>query len=409
MRIGLDASILQIESTRVRGIGQYIQNLFPLLLKHDTVNEYLIYTAKSALPLEPARDRLQSGRNRISHLPDIPLLAGCFPKKSVRKHYYNFLVQNHVVLPARILLDKVDLVHFPAQAGAPLIQPKISIVTLFDAIFHLYPDRYQVYFEQKMRAKLQSIAVKKADMIITISETSKRDIHNVYGIPLEKIRVTYLGANEYFKPVDPKAAGDFLLKKYDLPGRFLLYVGGFDFRKNLPILVRALKQLRMRTGFSNKLVLVGKVPGHPKIPGYRDFAVLRETIRDLNLDDQVLIPGYVPEEDLPMFYSAADVFVFPSLYEGFGLPVLEAMACGAPVIAQNSSSIPEVLGDAGILVDSADFDNALVRALEDLLADSSRRQLLRERGLERVKKFSWQKTALETLKIYEECYQLHKS
>jgi glycosyltransferase involved in cell wall biosynthesis len=154
---------------------------------------------------------------------------------------------------------------------------------------------------------------------------------------------------------------------------------------------------------------VGKVPGHPKIPGYRDFAVLRETIRDLNLDDQVLIPGYVPEEDLPMFYSAADVFVFPSLYEGFGLPVLEAMACGAPVIAQNSSSIPEVLGDAGILVDSADFDNALVRALEDLLADSSRRQLLRERGLERVKKFSWQKTALETLKIYEECYQLHKS
>jgi len=154
---------------------------------------------------------------------------------------------------------------------------------------------------------------------------------------------------------------------------------------------------------------VGKVPAHPKIPGYRDFDILRETVLDLNLDKDVLIPGYVPEEDLPRFYSAAELFVFPSLYEGFGLPVLEAMACGAPVIAQNSSSIPEVVGDAGILIDSADFDDTLVQVMEDLLADPARRQLLREKGLERAKQFSWQKTALETLKIYEECYKRYKS
>jgi len=156
-------------------------------------------------------------------------------------------------------------------------------------------------------------------------------------------------------------------------------------------------------------VLVGQVPGHPKIPGYRDFNILRKTIRDLNLEEDVLVPGYVPEQDLPIFYNAADVFVFPSLYEGFGLPVLEAMACGAPVVALNSSSIPEVVGDAGILIDPVDVDGALVRALEDLLTDPSRRQLLRERGLKRAKQFSWQKAAVETLKIYEDCYRLHKS
>ena len=152
-----------------------------------------------------------------------------------------------------------------------------------------------------------------------------------------------------------------------------------------------------------------KVPAHPKIPGYRDFDILRKMICDLNLKEDVLVPGYVPEQDLPMFYNAADVFVFPSLYEGFGLPVLEAMACGAPVVALNSSSIPEVIGDAGILIDPVDVDNALVRVLEDLLNDPSRRQVLRERGLERAKQFSWQKAAVETLKVYEECYRLHKS
>jgi glycosyltransferase involved in cell wall biosynthesis len=259
-----------------------------------------------------------------------------------------------------------------------------------------------------MRARLQAIAVKKADMIITISDASKRDIHKVYGIPLDRIRVTYLGANDCFKPMERAAAQNFLREKYGIRGSFLLYVGGFDFRKNLRSLVVALKQLKTRIGVPDKLVLVGKVPAHPKIPGYRDYEILRDTVRDLNLDEDVLMPGYVPENDLPMFYSAAEVFVFPSLYEGFGLPVLEAMACGTPVVAQNSSSIPEVVGDAGILIDPVDFDGALVRALESLLGDPSRRRVFREKGLEQTKQFSWQKTALETLKIYEECYQLYR-
>lgn len=410
MRIGLDASILQIESSRVRGIGQYIQNLFPLLLEYDQINDYVIYASRTAPQIPTTPNSRRPEQNLVtSHLPNVPFLAKCFPQTSIRKHYYNFLIQNQVFLPAKIMFDKVDLVHFPAQASAPIIQPKVSVLTLFDAIFHMYPDRYQVYFEQKMRGKLQSIAVKKADMIITISEASKRDIHRVYGIPLDKIRVTYLGVNDHFQPMDRQAAQDFLQKKYGLHGRFLLYVGGFDFRKNLQSLVYALDQLKKRIGIPHKLVLVGQVPAHPKIPGYRDFDILRKMICDLNLEEDVLVPGYVPEQDLPMFYNAADVFVFPSLYEGFGLPVLEAMACGAPVVALNSSSIPEVIGDAGILIDPVDVDNALVRVLEDLLNDPPRRQVLRERGLERAKQFSWQKAAVETLKVYEECYRLHKN
>lgn len=410
MRIGLDASILQIESSRVRGIGQYIQNLFPLLLEHDQINDYVIYTSKTAPQIPTTQNSHRPEQNhRTSHLPDVPFLKKCFPRTSVRKHYYNFLIQNQVFLPAKIMLDKIDLVHFPAQASTPMIQPKVSVVTVFDAIFHIYPERYQVYFEQKMRAKLQSITIKKADMIITISEASKRDIHRVYGIPLDKIRVTYLGVNDYFQLMDRMTAQSFLHERYGLQGRFLLYVGGFDFRKNLQSLVYALNHLKRSIGIPDKLVLVGQVPSHPKIPGYRDFNILHKTIHDLNLEEDVLIPGYVPERDLPMFYSAADVFVFPSLYEGFGLPVLEAMACGVPVVALNSSSIPEVVGDAGILIDPVDFDNALVKVLEDLLDDPHRRQVLREKGLERAKQFSWQKTALETLKIYEECYKLYKS
>jgi len=410
MRIGLDASILQIESSRVRGIGQYIQNLFPLLLEYDQINDYVMYTSKTAPQIPTTWDSHRPERNhRILHLPDVPLLSKCFPRTSVRKHYYNFLIQNQLFLPVKIMFDKIDLIHFPTQASAPVIQPKVSITTVFDAIFHIYPDKYQVYFEQKMRAKLQSITIKKADMIITISEASKRDIHRVYDIPLDKIRVTYLGVNDYFQPMDRTAAQDFLQKKYGLHGNYLLYVGGFDFRKNLQSLVCALDHLKRRIGIPDKLVLVGKVPSHPKIPGYRDFNILCKTIQDLNLEEDVLIPGYVPEKDLPMFYNAADVFVFPSLYEGFGLPVLEAMACGVPVVALNSSSLPEVVSDAGILINPIDFDSALIRALEDLLSDPHRRQVLREKGLERARQFSWKKAALETLKIYEECYKLYKS
>jgi glycosyltransferase involved in cell wall biosynthesis len=403
MRIGLDATILQIESSRVRGIGQYIQNLFMLLLEHDRLNDYVIYTTQSA-------PQVQTRRNlRITNLPDVPLLGNFFPHTSVRKHYYNFLMQNHLFLPARIILDKIDLVHFPAQASAPIIQPKVSVVTVFDAIFHLYPEKYQIYFEQKMRAKLQAMTIRKADMVITISETSKKDIHRMYGVSLDKIRVTYLGANDYFKPMNRTAAQDLLKKKYGLHGSFLLYVGGFDFRKNLRSLVFAFDHLRKRAGAPDKLVLVGKAPAHPKIPGYRDFSLLCETIKKLNLEKDVLIPGYVPEEDLPFFYSASEVFVFPSLYEGFGLPVLEAMSCGAPVVALNSSSIPEVLGDAGILVDPVDFEGALIKTLDSLLGDPHRCQMLREKGLERAKQFSWQKTATETIKVYEEAYRLYKS
>ena len=235
--------------------------------------------------------------------------------------------------------------------------------------------------------------LKTADKIITVSNSTKKDLINHFDIPEKKIRVIFEAADEKFKPLNNEKISE-TEQKYNLNFPFILYVGTLEARKNIPTLVTAFYKLKKKN-IEHKLVITGT-------KGWK-YKEIFETIDKLNLQNDVVFTGYVSDEDLPALYNAADLFVYPSIYEGFGLPPLEAMACGTPVITSNTSSLPEVVGDAGIMVDPYDVDG-LADAMHRVLTDEGSRADMIKKGLERTKMFSWEKCARETLEVYEEVY-----
>jgi glycosyltransferase involved in cell wall biosynthesis len=237
-------------------------------------------------------------------------------------------------------------------------------------------------------------AARKAEAIITVSQASKRDIVRCLHIPPERVYVTYEAAGEAFQPVKDEAQLVAIRPEYALPERYLLYLGGFDRRKNLSTLLRAFALLVNRQQQA-RLVIAGRLPGRES-PLFPDP---RRLVREVGIEEKVIFTGWVPEEDKPALLSGATAFVFPSLYEGFGLPAAEALACGTPVIASNRSSLPEVVGEGGILVEPTDAE-ALAEAMEVLLVDDVLRAELQHRALTQAAKFSWKQTALETLAVY---------
>ena len=182
-----------------------------------------------------------------------------------------------------------------------------------------------------------------------------------------------------------------LKRRYNIDSQFILYVGNVESRKNVSLLIKSIYKLK-KQGIKHKLVIIGA-------RGF-GFKQINELVIELKLSDEVIFTGYIPDEDLVKFYNAADLFVFPSLYEGFGLPPLEAMACGCPVIVSNTSSLPEVVGNAGILIDPHDFD-ALAEEMYQILTNNDLKQNLSKKSVTRAKLFSWEKTARETWKVYE--------
>jgi glycosyltransferase involved in cell wall biosynthesis len=226
---------------------------------------------------------------------------------------------------------------------------------------------------------------------VTPSEWSKQDALSYYALPEAKIKVIYEAPAPTFQPVSDPANLARVKQQYHLPQKFILNVGTIEPRKNLSRLLEAFQPL-LADWPDLKLVLIGK-----KGWLYESFF---QRLQALGLEERVIFPGYVAEADLPAFYQLAEVFVFPSLSEGFGLPPLEAMACGVPVVSSNSSSLPEVVGEAGLLVDPTDT-GALHQALRRILADGDLRTELRRRGLVQARKFSWQRAVDELEEIYQ--------
>lgn len=235
--------------------------------------------------------------------------------------------------------------------------------------------------------------LKTADRIIAVSNSTKRDLINYFNIPEEKIKVILEAADEKFKLLNKEEINE-VKQKYNLNFPFILYVGTLEARKNIPTLIKAFYKIKKKN-IEHKLVIAGK-------KGWK-YKEIFETIDKLDLQNDVVFTGYVSDEDLPALYNAADLFVYPSIYEGFGLPPLEAMACGTPVITSNTSSLPEVVGDAGIMVDPCDVDG-LTQTMCDVLTNDGLREDMIKKGLERAKMFTWEKCARETLKVYEEVY-----
>lgn len=288
-------------------------------------------------------------------------------------------------LPLQLLKNSIDLFH-GTNYEIPFIWSGPTVVTIHDLSLLLYPETHEPHLVQRARRRLPVMA-KSASRIITPSSSIKTDVCEAFGLHPDKVVVTPEAPREVFKRrEDPE-----LLKRLGIDREFILFVGTIEPRKNLRRLVDAFAQLLRNTSLSPKLVIAG---GQGWLMD--DFAA---SIKQQRLDDRVRLAGYLEDEDLCALYSACSAFVYPSLYEGFGLPPLEAMACGAPVITSRISSLMETVGSAARLVDPNDTDD-LARAMIEMLSHDHVREHYAELGQHQIKKFSWEKTALKTLDVY---------
>lgn len=283
----------------------------------------------------------------------------------------------------------VDIFHATNHLLAHFRQAR-TVYTLHDLIFLHYPE-YHLLYNRWYLTLTMPLYLKAADVIVTPSECSRLDAIKFYGLPESKIKVIYEAPAPTFKAVADPTDLNRIRQTYNLPEKFILHVGTIEPRKNLSRLLEAFKPLLIDWP-DLKLVLVGK-----KGWLYNSFF---QRLQTLGLQECVIFPGYVDDADVPAFYQLAEVFVFPSLYEGFGLGPIEAMTCGTPVVSSNSSSLPEVVGEAGLLVDPTDTA-ALSEALRRVLANPELRANLVQRGLTQAQKFSWQKAVAELEAVYQ--------
>ncbi len=370
MRIAFDATSIP---RLMAGAGVYTDNLIRALARVDDENEYVIF-AKTDSFGDLARER-----------PSFRVVRAGGKSRAMR------LVWEQLVLPAQLRAQHIDVLHSPHHTTPMVVAGCSRVVTFHDLTFFVLPKRYPrrrlIYFRSVSWA-----AAKAASMLICPSQAVHDDIVRILHTPPEKVRTIAEAAAPAFRIIEDKTVLDRLRYDHLLPERYVLSVGSLEPGKNRTTLLNAFADLRRR-GVEQKLVVTGQ-----RAWKYgEDFRLAEE----LGLKGQVVFTGYVAPEEMPALYNAADLFVFPSLYEGFGLPVLEAMACGVPVVTSNVSSIPEVAGDAALLVDPRDA-NALASAMEHALKDADVHSTLRQRGLERAATFSWEKAARETIAVYEE-------
>lgn len=303
-----------------------------------------------------------------------------------------FSAKEQVELPFKIMRKRVDLLHSP-QFNIPLLSRSAQVTTIHDCAYDRFPEEFPSHKAKTYYKFMFPMALQKSKRIIAVSESTKRDLIELYKISPEKISVIYEGVDSRFFQEGSDGEENVLKNKLNISGDFALYVGLTRPRKNLERLLRAFAKLLPSLRDNVKLVLAGKVDIR--------FLDVKRLAEQLNIDDFIVQLGFVPEDQLLTLYRAATFLVLPSLYEGFGLPVLEAMAAGTPVITSNVSSLPEVAGNAALLVDPYNVDE-IAEAMYKLFTDTSLREELRRKGRERAQKFSWRKCAEETLKVYEE-------
>jgi glycosyltransferase involved in cell wall biosynthesis len=366
-QVGLNAHLLSREAGyRSAGIHGYICQLIRHL-PAVPVGEDLHYTVFLGEGTVEPGERLTVARSRWRTGPPL-----------------GRILWEQMALP----LARVDLLHGLAFV-TPLVSPWPTVVTVYDLSFVYYPDA----FPPGRRAYLYlftRLSCRRARRIIAISESTRRDLVKQWNLPAGKIEVAYPGVGEEYCPLPIDQVAAFRAQR-GLPEELILHVGTLQPRKNLVRLIRAYRQMQTDA----PLALVGG-------RGWQYEAILTE-IEKLGLTDKVIMPGYVPADELPLWYNAASVLAYPSLYEGFGLPVVEAMACGTPVVTSSVSSMPEAAGgDAGAaLLVSPDDSEALAEALNRVLTEGALREEMRSRGLRQSAGFSWQRTAAATVTAYQ--------
>lgn len=389
MRIGIDASCW----TNRRGFGRFARELLRAVARLDSDDEFVLFADR---PTAESADFPDGWRVVIG---ETSAAASVAARSDGRRSLRDLWTMRRIVQR-----EPLDLFYFPAvYSYFPLAGRVPCMVTFHDAIAETMPKlifrtrRSRWFWRIKCRA-----AARRSACVMTVSQASKTDLMRAFGLPAARVRVVSEAASAVFRPIDETDAGRVgVLRKYGLEpsGRYLLYVGGISPHKNLETLIEAFAAIAEDSDLNDvRLVLVGDYQ-HDSFTTCH--AELLQLAGRLGVEQRVLFTGFVPDEELAHFYSAAEAFVFPSYLEGFGLPAVEAMACGAAVIASEAGSLPEVLGGAGMMFDPHDA-RALTVCMRRLLRDSGLRQSMRQAGLERARSFTWERSARGALDLFHE-------
>ncbi len=399
MRVGIDYTPAIRQGA---GVGRHTRSLVGELLEKAPANtEFVLFYAGGGMTHQQ-QNYLYNLEAR--HLPNVDLVKLPFSEPSLTRFWQRLRLPVPLEWVARVenpfpypnKLGKLDVVHFPDFVRTPHRFGK-DIVTIHDLSFIVVPECAEEGLRRYLTAAVPR-AVRKADRVIVVSESIKSELIQRLNVPPGKISVVYNGVGPQFKPIADREVLEETRSRLGLPDQFALFVSTIEPRKNIARLVEAWAQVKATPeGKERKLVLAGR-------RGWLYEPIFRR-ITELNMQDEVVWLDFVPDADLPALYNLADLFVFPSLYEGFGIPPLEAMACGTPVITANNSAFPEVFEGAALLADALD-----VKAIADLIItvfrshDGDKRLVteMQTSGLERAKQFTWERAAASTLKIYQE-------
>ncbi|MBW6440661.1 glycosyltransferase family 4 protein [Patescibacteria group bacterium] len=366
-KIGIDARMYGYAQT---GIGNYIRHLLEYIFKVDHENEYVIFL----MPEE---------------FDDFVLPNKRIRKVKVSAKWYGWKEQ--LLFPFQLYKERLDLMHF-THFNSPIFYFKKTIVTIHDVTPFFFPGHKMKSFIRRIgfRAVFFSSVIKAA-RVIAVSQNTKNDIRKYFKINKTKIKVVYEGVDEQFCVINEIEKIKNFKKKYSITKPFIFYTGVWRNHKNLVGLIQAFGILKNKYKLNYQLVLGGKEdPYYPEV---------RKTWKELGLETEIIRPGFISQEDLPLFYNSAKVFVIPSFYEGFGLIGLEAMACGTPVISSNTTSLPEVLGEAAEYFNPKN-QKEMAEKIRLVLSDEKLYNEIRAKGFQKLEKYSWGKMGNETMKIY---------
>lgn len=367
MKIGIDGRAAKWY--RGTGIGTYTYQIINNLSCINTIDDYIVYLPEN------------SSLN----------LSDKFTTKSTSVISNNNFWEE-ISIPNNLSDTKLDIYHIPQNGISS--DPKTScakIITLHDIIPLKMPETVSNRYLNIFNTHMKNI-IDNTDGIITVSEFSKQDISNEFNFPEDRIFVTKLAAEKIYKPLNITYCKNILKSKYSIQDNFFLYVGGFSPRKNILGIIESFSLLDSKIKKNYKLVITGKKG--------LSYKIYKSRAHELNISDNVIFTDFVPLSDMPIFYNAAEMLVYPSFYEGFGLPPLEAMACGTPVITSNITSLPEIYRESAILVNPYD-QSELKTSMEKILFDSTLKSSLIKKGFNTSEIYSWKKTAIDTIHAYK--------
>jgi glycosyltransferase involved in cell wall biosynthesis len=366
LNIGIDARLL---GEKITGITRYLINVLKYLPQYDTWNKYTLFTYKKT---NFDNDFYSQHLVKESRLP-----------RQLSEHLWL-----NLSLPKLLIEKNIDLFFTPYILVPIKKSHHKSVIVIHDVMTKACPQFFTTYYKKYMSVIVPQ-SIKKVDAIVTVSQSSKNDIVKFYGVSPDKITVTYLWTDEKYRPDNfSQEQEDSLRKKYNLPERFILYVGAIEDRKNINGILKISDILKSRYT-EIKIVLVGN-------KGF-GFEYLSKEIKYRS--DRIIHIEHVAEEDLPIIYNLAEIFLFPSFYEGFGLPPLEAMKCGLPVLATNNSSLVEVVGDGGLLFDAEDYES-FANSIVLLLKDKQEYTVMKHKAIEQSKKFKPENEIIKLVNLF---------